>query len=65
MTKTLIRVDGELSDEMSGAFPQLTARTQCATTLTGDLVDEQELQGVLNLLSCLGVRVVEVVIFPD
>ena len=65
MTKTLIRVDGELTDELSGAFPQLIARTQRATTLTGDLVDEQELQGVLNLLACLGIRVVEVVTFPD
>ena len=30
-----------------------------------DLVDQQELQGVLNLLSSLGVDVIEVVTIPD
>lgn len=66
MTKMLIRVDAELSDELSGAFPHLTARTQRATTtLTGDIIDQEELQGVLNLLSTLGIPVVEIVTIPD
>jgi hypothetical protein len=66
MTKMLIRVDAELSDELTGAFPQLTAHTQRATTtLTGDVTDQEELQGVLNLLSALGISVVEVVTIPD
>ena len=66
MTKVHIRVDAELSDELSSAFPQLLKRTQRATTtLTGDLADQQELQGVLNLLSSLGVDVIEVVTIPD
>jgi hypothetical protein len=66
MTRMMIRVDAELSDELSGAFPHLTARTQRATTtLTGDLTDQQELQGVLDLLSSLGIAVVEVVTIPD
>lgn len=65
MTRMLIRVDAELTDELSGAFPHLTARTQRATTLTGELADQQELQGVLTLLSSLGISVVEVVAFPD
>lgn len=65
MTRMLIRVDAELSDELSGAFPHLVARTQRATTLTGELADQQELQGVLNLLNSLGISVVEVVAFPD
>ena len=66
MTRMLIRVDAELSDELSGAFPHLTARIQPATTtLTGDMTDQQELQGVLNLLNSLGISVVEVVAFPD
>jgi hypothetical protein len=66
MTRMLIRVDAELSDELSGAFPHLIARTQRATTtLTGEMADQQELQGVLNLLSTLGISVVEVVTIPD
>ena len=65
MTRMLIRVDAELTDELSGAFPHLVARTQRATTLTGEMADQQELQGVLSLLNSLGISVVEVVAFPD
>ncbi|MBB3045554.1 hypothetical protein KM427_01280 [Nocardioides sp. LMS-CY] len=66
MTRMLIRVDAELTDELSGAFPHLIARTQpVTTTLTGDVTDQQELQGVLNLLDSLGISVVEVVTIPD
>lgn len=62
----LIRVDGELSDELSSAFPQLVSRTHPAqTTLVGDLADQEELQGVLHLLHSLGIRVVEIVTIPD
>ena len=62
----LIRVDAELSDELSGAFPHLTARSQPAsTTITGDVADQQELQGVLNLLSSLGIDVIEVLTIPE
>ena len=46
--------------------PSCPSRPQRATTtLTGDLVDQQELQGVLNLLSSLGIDVIEVVTIPD
>jgi hypothetical protein len=66
MTRMMIRVDAEISDELSSAFPHLTARSQRATTtLTGDVTDQQELQGVLNLLSSLGINVVEVVTIPE
>lgn len=65
MTRMLIRVDAELTDELSGAFPHLVAHTQRATTLTGEMADQQELQGVLALLNSLGISVVEVVAFPD
>ena len=65
MTRMLIRVDAELTDELSGAFPHLVARTSRATTLTGELADQQELQGVLSLLNSRGISVVEVVAFPD
>jgi hypothetical protein len=66
MTKMLIRVDAELTDELAGAFPHLTTRTHRAqTTLVGDMVDQEELQGVLNLLHTLGIAVVEIVTIPD
>jgi hypothetical protein len=66
MARMLIRVEAELSDELSGAFPHLTARSQPAsTTITGDVADQQELQGVLNLLSSLGIDVVEVLTIPE
>jgi hypothetical protein len=66
MTRMLIRVDAELTDELAGAFPHLTPKTQRATTtLTGDLADQEELQGVLNLLNSLGIKVVEVVTIPE
>lgn len=66
MTKMLIRVDGEVTDELSSAFPHLTTRTHRAqTTLVGEMVDQEELQGVLNLLHSLGIPVVEIVTIPE
>jgi hypothetical protein len=65
-TKVMIRVDADLTDEMSGAFPQLITRHHRAqTTLTGRVTDQEELQGVLNLLTSLGISVVEVVTILD
>ena len=62
----LIRVDGDVSEEVSGAFPQLTARThRVQTTLTGEVADQEELQGVLNFLHTLGIPVIEVLTIPD
>ncbi len=66
MTRVLIRLDDELTDEMMSAFPQLTPSVQrTQTTLRGDLADQEELQGVLNFLSSMGVSIVEVVTIPD
>jgi hypothetical protein len=66
MTKMLIRVEGEVTDELSDAFPHLTARThRVQTTLVGEMVDQEELQGVLHLLLSLGIPVVEIVTIPD
>lgn len=66
MTRMMIRVDGELSDEFSSAFPHLTPHLHPAsTTLVGDVIDQEELQGVLNLLHSLGFAVVDVVTIPD
>lgn len=64
--KILIRVDAEVTDELSGAFPQLVARRHPAsTTLTGRVADQEELQGVLHLLGSLGFEVVEVLTIPE
>jgi hypothetical protein len=66
VTKVLIRLDDEVTEELLSAFPQLTQsvrRTQ--TTLTGDIADQEELQGVLNFLSSLGITIVDVVTIPD
>jgi hypothetical protein len=62
----LIRVDAELSEELLSAFPNLTSRRhRASTTLTGEVADREQLQGVLNLLSSLGIDVVEVLTIPD
>jgi hypothetical protein len=66
MTKLMIRVAAEISDDMISAFPQLHPTVQQPhTTLTGDIADQQELQGVLNWLASLGIDVLEVVTIPD
>src|SRR6478735_1948961 len=66
MTRMLIRVDGELTDELVNAFPHLTSKTHRAqTTLVGDMTDQEELQGVLNLLNTLGIDVVDIVTIPE
>jgi hypothetical protein len=35
------------------------------TTLTGQVIDQQELEGVLQLIRGLGIDVVEVLTIPD
>ncbi|TCI97652.1 hypothetical protein [Aeromicrobium sp. IC_218] len=66
MARMLIRVDADLNEDLLTAFPQLVARHHPAsTTLSGDVADQQELQGILNLLTSLGVDVVEVVTIPE
>jgi hypothetical protein len=66
VAKMMIRLDSVVSDELASAFPHLTPRHHGAsTTLTGQVTDQEELQGVLNLLSSLGIEVVEVVTIPE
>ena len=65
-TRMLIRVDVELSDELAGAFPHLAVHHhKASTTLSGEIADQQELQGLLSLLDALGIRVTEVVTIPE
>jgi hypothetical protein len=66
VAKMLIRLDAEVSDELVAAFPHLTAHHhRASTTLTGQVTDQEELQGVLNLLNSLGIEVVEVLTIPE
>jgi hypothetical protein len=66
MTRVRISLDAELTDEMLSAFPQLTtASKRTQTTLTGDVADQQELQGVLNHLSTMGITIIDVITIPD
>ncbi|WP_134322132.1 hypothetical protein [Cumulibacter soli] len=66
MTRVLIRVNQELSDELLSAFPYLTPLTQPAhTTLSGNIADQSELQGVLNYLDSLGITIIDVTTIPE
>jgi hypothetical protein len=61
----MIRVDAELSPDALSAFPHLVAVPQRPqTVLSGDVADQEELQGVISLLVSLGVEVVDVLTVP-
>jgi hypothetical protein len=65
MTQYVIRVTGQLSDDLLTAFPTLMATVQPVTTvLHGSLPDQAALTGVLNRLDELGVQIVEMVELP-
>ena len=66
MASMLIQVDADLSDELAGAFPHLTARhSSNSTTLIGKVADQQELLGVMNLLVSMGIEILVVLRIPD
>ena len=66
MVRMLIRVDGELTADLTNAFPHLSSKhNRPTTTLVGELADQEELQGVLNMLSVLGVDLLEVLTIPE
>jgi hypothetical protein len=66
MTKMLIRVDNELSEDFTSKFPHLRVKSHpTQTTLVGEVQDQEELQGVLNYLSAMGITVVDVVTIAD
>ena len=64
MTHYVIRVAGQLSDDLLTAFPHLLAMQLRQTLLHGQLPDQAALTGVLNHLDELGVEIVEVLIVP-
>ena len=56
-----IRVRGQLSETMLGAFPELCAQVQGAETLlAGQLPDQAALFGVLAQIEALGLELLEV-----
>lgn len=66
MTRVMIRVAEEVSDELLSAFPQLVPTvTRTQTTLTGQVVDQEELQGVINHLASMGITIVDVLTIPE
>jgi hypothetical protein len=64
--RMMIRVADALSADALTAFPHLEAVTQRPqTVLSGDVADQEELQGVINLLVSRGIDVVDVMTMPD
>jgi hypothetical protein len=56
-----IRVEGRLSDSLSGALEDFTAAVAPAeTVMRGELRDESELHGVLERIQSLGLELIEV-----
>jgi hypothetical protein len=39
--------------------------TTAQTTLTGTVVDQEELQGVINFLASMGITIVDVLTIPE
>ncbi|WP_432135102.1 MULTISPECIES: hypothetical protein [unclassified Streptomyces] len=55
-----IRVEGEMSRTMTGAFPELESCVMSGqTVLFGQVTDEAQLYGLLARFRSLGLRVVE------
>jgi hypothetical protein len=65
MASLLIQVDADLSDELTGAFPNMVARHQSSsTTLVGNVVDQEEMLGVMNLLVTMGIDILLMIRIP-
>jgi hypothetical protein len=55
-----LTVDGELGDHMASAFPGMTlTHGDGITTLSGEMRDQAELQGVFQRVSDLGLTLLE------
>jgi hypothetical protein len=66
VTHYVIRVTGELSDDLLTKFPNLLVnREPVQTVLHGELPDQAALTGVLDHLDELGVHILEVVQVPQ
>jgi hypothetical protein len=66
MTHYVIRVAGELSDDLLTAFPRLAATTEPVTTvLQGHLPDQAALTAVVDRLDELGIDIIEMITLPE
>lgn len=65
MTHYVIRVAGQLSDDLLTAFPLLVATTEVTTVLQGRLPDQAALTGVIDRLDELGINILAVVTLPE
>ncbi|MER6733219.1 hypothetical protein ACWGLF_34930 [Streptomyces puniciscabiei] len=61
-----IRVDGQMSETLTEAFPELDhVMMSGQTVLFGPIIDEAQLYGLLNRCQSLGLRVVEMRQLPE
>lgn len=61
-----IRVDGQMSETLTQAFPELDhVMMSGQTVLFGPVIDEAHLYGLLNRCQSLGLRVVEMRQLPE
>jgi hypothetical protein len=60
MSQYVIRVEGQLSPDLTSAFPSLDAEQHTQTLLQGPLEDPSALARVLDQLRALGVDVIAV-----
>ncbi|MEV6055443.1 hypothetical protein [Streptomyces sp. NPDC052107] len=61
-----IRVDGQMSETLTKAFPELDhVMMSGQTVLFGPVIDEAHLYGLLNRCQSLGLRVVEMRQLPE
>lgn len=66
MTHYVIRVAGELSDDLLTAFPRLAATTvPVSTVLQGHLPDQAALTAVFDRLDELGIDIIEMTTLPE
>jgi hypothetical protein len=66
MTHYVIRVAGQLSDDLLTAFPLLMATTEPVTTvLQGRLPDQAALTAVINHLDELGIDIIGLTSLPE
>jgi hypothetical protein len=66
MTHYVIRVAGQLSDDLLTAFPLLVAATEPVTTvLQGRLPDQSALTAVIDRLDELGIDIIGLTALPE
>ena len=61
-----IVVEGELTKRFAGAFAGMTMEAESGqTTITGQIVDQSHLYGILDRISSMGLQLVSVQALPE